>query len=370
MGRSAGRQFPPPQMVQVPLYVVHLDRQAGCRLAHLPALQAADRDTGGSAERDVMIPGAIAQLSAVFNRRFLFNALLPTLVFISLLGAVVVADFSSFTTLTGWWTRLDVLSKASVTLVYAAAMWFLAAAVASQWRGIVRLFEGYPAMRILAGRVPGTAWHTAHRRRLWVGVDEEDIEPDPAVAYYRYPLLEDEERDEEDVLPTTLGNILLAGERYPALRYGMDAIIFWPRLYPLLPEPFRTEYQEYVIDYEFPLVVAFLATATGWTGGLLTLLSGGHPLLFLGVFGGGNLAGYLAYRLSLSSAEEVAEQQRSAFDLYRDALLDQWPTPLDVQDERAAFTEIEEFIIANTEPSWAYAQQRHRRRRHRAEPES
>jgi hypothetical protein len=33
-----------------------------------------------------MIPGALAQLTTVFNRRFLFNALLPTLVFATVLA--------------------------------------------------------------------------------------------------------------------------------------------------------------------------------------------------------------------------------------------------------------------------------------------
>lgn len=316
-----------------------------------------------------MFPGALAQLSAVFTRRFLFNALLPTVVFGTVLFAVGVADFSSFAKLARWWARLDVLSKAMVVLIYAAVMWFLAAAVASQWRGIVRLFEGYPAKKLLGDRAPGRAWHIAHRRRLWLGVDEEDTPPDPNLGYYRYPLLEDEERDEEEVLPTTLGNVLLAGERYAALRYGLDTIIFWPRLYPLLPEPFRTQFQEHLIEYEFPLVLAFMATATGWLGGALTLFAGGAPSLFLTVFAGGNLAGYLAYRLSISTAEELAEQQRTAFDLYRGALLDQWPTPLDVEDEKEAFHRIEDFIISNDAPAWAHSQQRHQRRHHRTQPE-
>jgi hypothetical protein len=92
---------------------------------------------------------------------------------------VVVADFYSFAKLGTWWTRLDVLSKTAATLVYAAAMWFLAAAVASQWRGIARLFEGYPAKRLLSERAPGTAWHTAHRIRLWVGIEQEHIDENP-----------------------------------------------------------------------------------------------------------------------------------------------------------------------------------------------
>jgi hypothetical protein len=254
-------------------------------------------------------------------------------------------------------------------LAYLAAVWFLAVAVASQWRGIVRLFEGYPAIRLLRRRVPGTAWHRARRHRLWNGTDDpsEPADPDaaqPDLAYWRYPLLE----DDDEVLPTTLGNILLAGERYSASRYGMDAIYFWPRLFPLLPEQFQAEYEEYIVNYEFPLVVAFEAFVVAVLGGIAIAVSGGSPLLFVPWFTGGCLLAYTSYALSFSSAEELAEQQRSAFDLYRHLLLEQWPTPADVRDEKAAFAEIEEFIVWNQRPSWGTPQSLHRRRHRRAGP--
>src|SRR6266498_1987653 len=194
-----------------------------------------------------MIAEALSQLSTVFRRRFVFNALLPTLVFATLLSAVVVTSFGSLHDLGVWWVTLDVLSKAISVLGYLAAVWFLAGAVASQWRGIVRFFEGYPAVRILRGHVPGIAWHRAKRRELWAGSDDEDLEPDAHRAYPRYPLLEDEEDEQdeyEEVLPTRLGNILRAAERYPISHYGMDAVYFWPRLFPLLPPEFKADYEE------------------------------------------------------------------------------------------------------------------------------
>lgn len=305
-----------------------------------------------------MIADMLSQLSTIFRRRFLFNALLPTLVFSSLLAAVVVGRVGSIGSVANWWGRLDVLSKALTTVAYLAAVWFLAAAVASQWRSIVRLFEGYPAMRLLRGHVPGVQWHQERRHLLWDGADEEGTGEDHDLAYSRYSMLE----DEDDVLPTTLGNILRAGERYAASRYGMDTIYFWPRLYPLLPQQFQADYEEFMINYEFPLVVAFEVLLVAIVGGLTVLLTDGPALLFGLIFGGGNLAALCFYVLSFSSAEDLAEQQRTAFDLYRHLLLEQWPTPADVRDEKAAFTEIEEFIVVNQDPSWARPQSLHRRR--------
>jgi hypothetical protein len=192
-------------------------------------------------------------------------------------------------------------------------------------------FEGYPAVRLLRGHVPGIGWHTARRRRLWDGAA--GVDADPESVYFRYPLLE----SGDEVLPTTLGNILLAGERYSWSRYGMDIIYFWPRLYPLLPERFQAEYEEFVINSEFPLVVAFEAMVVAALGGLAVLFTGGSPVLFVLWFLGGSLIAYAFYLLSFSSAEELAEQQRTAFDLYRHLLLEQWPTPADVRDENEAF---------------------------------
>jgi hypothetical protein len=305
-----------------------------------------------------VIADTLAQLAAIFRRRFMFNALLPTLVFGSLLAAVVIARVWSLRSFAVWWGGLDIFSKAVATLGYLAAVWFLAAAVASQWRGIVRLFEGYPAMRAMRGKVPGMRWHAIRRRLLWEGDDERGIVEDPDRAYSRYTLLE----DEDEVMPTTLGNILRAGERYADSRYGIDTIYFWPRLYPLLPAQFQADYEEYIINYEFPLVVSFEALIVALLGAVVILLTGGSPILFGLVFGGGCVAALAFYGLSFASAEELAEQQRTAFDLYRHLLLEQWPTPADVRDEKAAFREIEEFIVGNVTPSWGAAQSRHHRR--------
>lgn len=273
---------------------------------------------------DPMIPSTLATLSTVFRRRFLFNALLPTAVFAGVLTFVVIQNVSSMRIVGAWWGRLDVISKAVALLVISAAVWFLAVAVASQWRTVVQIFEGYPAVRLLGWTAPGVSWHTQRRWELWEG-DNNDHER----AFYRYTLIEDASEPVEDgeVLPTTLGNILLAGERYALSRYGMDTVQFWPRLFPLLPAEFRAEYEEFIVDYEFPLVVSFLSAVTGIAGGSVTLLCGGPPLLFAACFVGGAVVAYLFYVLSFSAAEELAEQQRTAFDLYRHLLLDQWPTP-------------------------------------------
>ncbi|GII58683.1 hypothetical protein Pth03_70720 [Planotetraspora thailandica] len=299
------------------------------------------------------------QIAGSFPRRFLFNALLPTFVFVSLTTSLVAASLTTFVQLSTWWAGLDAITKIIVLLGYLATVWFLAAAVSSQWRGIVRLYEGYPLRRLSAHlgceNVPGVRWHAERMRDLLNDLD--GSEPDTVTAYYRYP------NKEENVFPTRLGNVLQAAESYPRDRYGIDTIIFWPRLFALLPEQFQRDYEEYVANYEFPLVVSFQASLATTISGVTLLLTGQSPLLYILVVGGGYISAYASYRFALSGAEELGEQQRTAFDLYRDRLLETWPTPEDVRDERDAFKTITRFVVIGGSPGWSHGQSRHRSRR-------
>jgi hypothetical protein len=60
----------------------------------------------------------------------------------------------------------------------------------------------------------------------------------------------------------------------------------------------------------------------------------------------------------------MAEQQRAAFDLYRNRLLTARPSVADVKDEKAAFAKIKGFVVFNAPPGWEqpheYYVKRHR----------
>ncbi len=292
------------------------------------------------------------------------RALLPTFVFTGVTGAVLASTVWGTAAATAWWQRIDLFTRVIVVLAYLVGVYFLAAAVASQWRGIVRLFEGYP-LRWLPGRLGkepvGTRWHREQLDRIsGSGPPPRGRRLSAAVqAYYRYP----GEEHREEILPTRLGNILLAGERYAYDRYGVDAILFWPRLYPLLPETFQREYEGFIINHEFPLVVSFQSMLAGTVCASAILVAGGSPVAFAATFLGGVLLSYAAYCFALSSAEELAEQQRTAFDLYRDRLLEAWPTVRDVADETEAFKIIHAFVYEDGPPVWQRPQTRHARRR-------
>jgi len=317
-----------------------------------------------------MITEALQQLYGLFSRRFFFNALLPTFVFTSLTSATVVASGWSLTATSGWWDRRDLLTRLLLLLVYSALVYFLAAATSSQWRNIVRLFEGYPLLAVarrmsgplhisqswpwsrsprllaVARRMSdplGVRWHRDRRRTLY-----SDARGDESLAYYLYPT----RRLDDQVLPTRLGNILLAGENYANDRYGIESIYFWPRLYPLLPKEFQRDYEVSIIQYQFPLVVAFQAAVATMICSAVLLFTHAPAVVFVAALLGGTAVAYTAYNLALSSAISYAEQQRTAFDLYRNRLLMAWPSVADITDEKDAFLQIQDFVVLNLEPNW------------------
>ncbi len=305
-----------------------------------------------------MFTEAIQHLTSSFPRRFLFNALLPTLVFAGLTAAIAISCVSSLANLSKWWFKLDAISQIATIMGFLAGIWFLSAAVASQWRGIVRIYEGYPLRHLFAkfnADAPGVAWHRKRMHALRKGADADSMR-----AYYRYVELGDEHK----IMPSSLGNILRAAENYPIRRYGIDAIIFWPRLYPLLPERFQRDYEEFMVGYEFPLVVSFEATVATTVSGFFLLITRQPPERFLLVLSAGFAVAFFAYKFSLTAAEEIGEQQRTAFDLYRANILEQWPTVKDVHDERAAFGAITDFVVDDDDPDWEEAQESHASRRH------
>jgi hypothetical protein len=344
---------------------------------------------------------SLQQVASIFPRRFLFNALLPTFVFVTLTAAVLVDCFWSFTAESHWWESLDPLSKIGVTIGYVGMTWFLSAAVASQWRNIVRLYEGYPlqaAFTTTKWSAPGIRWHQKHLNELLGAVEKAGsdmsgkqlakLNEKAARVYYRYPIAETDDQEtgnqetgnqetgnqetgnQETLLPTTLGNILLSGESYSSERYDIDCIIFWPRLWHLLPEQFQRDYDECQTNFEFPLVASFLAAISALISGAVLILARRSPWLFLAVFLGGFIFAYGAYYFSFSGAVELAEKQKTAFDLYRDRLLEAWPQVPDIKDEKEAFKSIRSFVFNNAPASWEKSQSDHHARRTRAEQTS
>ena len=140
---------------------------------------------------------------------------------------------------------------------------------------------------------------------------------------------------ENDFLPTRLGNLLRSTERRPYDRYGLDAIICWPRLWLLLPDSAKKELQDARAQLNngvrvFSWSLLFLIwTCWAWWAAPVAIGSA----LF-------------AYCWILDTAEVYGDLIESVFDLYRGLLYQsiRWPQPEDPKQEQEMGQKLTEYL--------------------------
>ncbi|MEU1406595.1 hypothetical protein ABZ471_30265 [Streptomyces sp. NPDC005728] len=247
------------------------------------------------------------------GQRLVGTLLLPSLAFWAGIGALVVTHV-------GWSRAADrwnALGGARQLLICAGAVAgllvfvLLAMAVLP---ALVRAYEGYWLLRHPFGRL-GRLGVSLQRRR-WQRLRLTD----PRDYGRRYRCFPPEPRD---LMPTRLGNALRAAESYASdeRRYGMDAVFFWPRLYPLLPDSLRSALGAARASLEQFLVLAALSAAFVPVTAVLAMTPGLPLPIWLPTLVVGPLLSILAYRAAVSAALGYGELVRSAFDTHRRALL-------------------------------------------------
>jgi hypothetical protein len=270
---------------------------------------------------------------SVLERRFLVNAFLPAIIF-----------FGGYITFFFWATGrlpsvLHAFAEARLApqlvlvITFFGLAWFCAAFIASQWRNLIRLYEGYfffmRPLRELAKL--GKDAHIALRQDLM----DRNLE-----WYGRYSA------DADQAMPTQLGNVLRAAEYYPGERYGADFILLWTRLGHLCPKSFLDNMDQFQAALDF-LVVAVTGFSLLAVSTALTAAVTGHgAALFLVCLVGGFALAHLAYTSAVAAATELGETMRASFDLYRNELLIRlrWPLPADSKEEREIWQEVTDFI--------------------------
>jgi hypothetical protein len=126
-------------------------------------------------------------------------------------------------------------------------------------------------------------------------------------------------------MPTKLGNLLRAAETHSRDRYGLDAVVCWPRLWLLLPDGPKKELQEARARLDDAVRVV------SW--GMLFFVWASWAWWALPV---ALLVSIFAYLGSLRAADLYSELLKATFDLHRMTLYEglRWPTPANPADER------------------------------------
>jgi hypothetical protein len=217
--------------------------------------------------------------------------------------------------------------------------------------GLVRLLEGYWSGRGLFGAI--AALRVRHHLRLKAIAEYDSAVPGPtppeggtfeayatyaarrrvAEAQAEHALLRLERYPVEDdrVLPTTLGNILRSGEDGAGIRYGLDAMTVYPRIYPYISARLDAvmSRQLDVIDSVSALCVSLGMAAVAASPLLLRF----DPWTLVPV--GLAAASCMAYVSAKASAKGHGLILATVIDLHRWELLDRlhYRKPQDVDEE-------------------------------------
>jgi hypothetical protein len=289
----------------------------------------------------------VTSLLTLAGRRAALNALLPTACWAAAL-ALTFAIAVGIGDVVDAWERQESVVRVSIVAIVGATVCAITLVVMSETFWLVRVFEGRARMPTTI-RNHALAWHG----RRWAAHDGDP--PDP-----RYPL------DAEDVLPTSLGNVIAAAEHHPFDRYGLDGVTVWPRLYPLVPEAAMSPLTSARTGMEQMVVLATLSLAYGVGAGIGLVALDWAGAATVGIWVpatavlGGWAASAVCYRSAVAHATAFAVALRSAFDLYRFDVLDalHLSVPTDGPDEHRLWGYVQQVLAGgrrtDSEPDRPY----------------
>lgn len=298
----------------------------------------------------------LSMISGSFTRSLLLGTLFPVTVF-ALLGLLFVMPFlPADAALLAPIAQLEPAGKTLlVTLVVVVATGLLY----NLNSVIVRLYQGYPWRHSYLG-----AMLTARQRRRaeWAATQRGELRELLQTLRALEPDHPDCERLEEWrtrvghratheypaphlVLPTRLGNVIRSFEEYPRSVYGISTVSAWPRLRAVVDKDYAAVLDESKSRLDFMVNASFLSASLA-----LCILLGG--LLVPGRIAWAEwaaqitlpaVAANLFYRGAVSAAEAWGAEVKSAFDLFRWALLEKMGYKRDRFDA-ASEKELWEFV--------------------------
>lgn len=314
-----------------------------------------------------MIGTVLGQVTGQLEKRFVLNALFPTLAFVVALAlAGSAASYLGPLALVEGWEADSTGAKVLITIGVVAGIFLLANLLSNGMQWVIRLFEGYlrrPKFLLACGRrrqlarahelLEETRIKSTEEARE-SGAKREAAKDRFEVTFPVYP----EELAEANVLPTRLGNILKSAETYSASRYGADSLRVWSRLYPLLPDPITSSMVSARTSMEFLLVVSFLTAIYAPAASIYLIVQGGPLIWIFASLIVGTVISVAAYHAALQPAALYGELIRVAFDLHRLDLVRAMakPVPTTLAAEQKTWQELHLLFKRGTkDPAWKYA---------------
>lgn len=277
-----------------------------------------------------MPPKFLEGISGKLAEQWIATLLSPAFIFWAG-GVAAFCEHYGMQTLINWFEQYPEPLQVSI-LATALATIFVSSFIAQRFdTAILRGLEGYwyPVLRCLL--IPLNHYQKARRRKLIQKLNELNSRLNQAnererANFVRYDhALRQFPTKEYDLLPTRLGNILRAAERRPYDRYGLDAVVCWPRLWLLLPDSVKKDLQAARGELNnaarlvlWSLLFLIWSIWVWWS----------IPLALLSAL--------FSYSWSLDAAEAYAGLIEATFDLHRQLLYQalRWHMPDNADDER------------------------------------
>lgn len=319
----------------------------------------------------------LEKAGGIFGKGFLMTALLPSLAF-WLLGLALYEQATGWQWVTIWWPGQPADVKLLVVIGLLLGLILSSLTLSGLQLAILRAYEGYWA-GTFSWPVAGSLIHRLHdallerqcqaRDNLQKRMDElagqiatlekgdqandatrrQAIPLRRELAEVEWAAIQGYPAEDEQLRPTALGNVLRVTEYYPRHRYGMDAVILWPRLVTVLPKEFVEATGEARLSLDALVTTSFcsLLFALVWGVVLLVLQAWGWAVVAIL---GGLIVAFLAYRIALPVAWSYGEMVKAAYDTHRWKLLDllRLEPPADPEAEKQLWTKVSAFLYRGT----------------------
>jgi hypothetical protein len=253
-----------------------------------------------------------------------------------------------------WWAGQSGTTQAIVGLLWLLAVSVFAYVLQAFTKPVVQFYEGYwPAWLGWLARWFRAGQYRSYRRMQRIedpanGYSTQAREQARFFRYSRFPV-----RVDERLRPTRLGNALTAAEEYSTEMYRADAVLWWPRLTPLLPESFRSQVDAALTPMLALVNLSAILGLLAVVGGpVFAWLSRGW-LWFATILTAELFLAWLCYLAAVTQAVEYGKVVRVAFDLYRHEILKQMhvAVPDNLALETALWTSLTEWIY-EYRPPW------------------
>jgi len=297
-----------------------------------------------------MFSTVLQELKGYFGRDFLLSAFFPVLFFAGLSLMLFLEITQGLNAALTGWEKLPVISRSLIGIGGSVVVVVFAYLLYNFQYSLIRLFEGYwPRRRFflwLRNRRVASyqrLWKRLHSQAQSASTPQEANEIwAELLAFYPPPTYLDK------MMPTRLGNILRAAEIYPYERYGIDAVVIWPRLRPLLKPEVMALLEDRKTTLTFMLSMSLLSALFSLIWCPVLALRTNRWDLFLLCALGWPLA-WMCYQNALQSALAYGEQLRATFDLYRHDLLKalNGPVPSTLEEERKEWLRLTRFFQRN-----------------------